>query len=113
MVINRGGSRHHVHAAVTIVAAWINALTGVGPSIASGSQTYRIARTCPPRRQINNGCEDTDAAERLTLNDAHPEPANHPRSRCAERPKDEHDREQKPKSPTGSQEPSARVAADL
>src|SRR5579863_7623655 len=25
--------------AVTIVAAWINALTGVGPSIASGSQT--------------------------------------------------------------------------
>jgi len=26
--------------AVTIVAAWINALTGVGPSIASGSQTY-------------------------------------------------------------------------
>ncbi len=27
--------------AVTIVAAWISALTGVGPSIASGSQTYR------------------------------------------------------------------------
>src|SRR5260370_21318420 len=26
--------------AVTIVAAWINALTGVGPSIASGNQTY-------------------------------------------------------------------------
>jgi hypothetical protein len=26
--------------AVTIVAAWISALTGVGPSIASGSQTY-------------------------------------------------------------------------
>ena len=26
--------------AVTIVAAWINALTGVGPSIASGSHTY-------------------------------------------------------------------------
>src|SRR2546428_8011328 len=26
--------------AVTIVAAWINADTGVGPSIASGSQTY-------------------------------------------------------------------------
>ena len=25
--------------AVTIVAAWISALTGVGPSIASGSQT--------------------------------------------------------------------------
>src|SRR4051812_8712468 len=27
--------------AVTIVAAWINAETGVGPSIASGSQTYK------------------------------------------------------------------------
>src|SRR5689334_15385156 len=27
--------------AVTIVAAWISADTGVGPSIASGSQTYR------------------------------------------------------------------------
>src|SRR5260370_19265460 len=26
--------------AVTMVAAWINALTGVGPSMASGSQTY-------------------------------------------------------------------------
>ena len=26
--------------AVTIVAAWIRALTGVGPSMASGSQTY-------------------------------------------------------------------------
>src|SRR5947209_924255 len=27
--------------AVTIVAAWINAETGVGPAIASGSHTYR------------------------------------------------------------------------
>ena len=27
--------------AVTIVAAWISALTGVGPSIASGSQVWR------------------------------------------------------------------------
>src|SRR5215212_3586337 len=27
--------------AVTIVAAWISALTGVGPSIASGSHTYK------------------------------------------------------------------------
>ena len=26
--------------AVTIVAAWINALTGVGPSMASGSHVY-------------------------------------------------------------------------
>src|SRR6201981_3340546 len=27
--------------AATMVAAWINALTGVGPSIASGNQTWR------------------------------------------------------------------------
>ena len=27
--------------AVTIVAAWINALTGVGPSIASGNHVYK------------------------------------------------------------------------
>ena len=27
--------------AVTIVAAWINALTGVGPSMASGNHVYR------------------------------------------------------------------------
>jgi hypothetical protein len=27
--------------AVTIVAAWINADTGVGPSIASGNQIYK------------------------------------------------------------------------
>ena len=27
--------------AVTIVAAWMRALTGVGPSIASGSHTWR------------------------------------------------------------------------
>ena len=27
--------------AVTMVAAWINAETGVGPSMASGSQTYK------------------------------------------------------------------------
>src|SRR5512144_3074276 len=27
--------------AVTMVAAWISALTGVGPAMASGSQTYR------------------------------------------------------------------------
>jgi len=31
--------------AATIVAAWINALTGVGPSIASGNQT--CSGNCP------------------------------------------------------------------
>src|SRR4051794_6045568 len=31
--------------AATIVAAWINALTGVGPSIASGNQTW--SGNCP------------------------------------------------------------------
>ena len=30
---------HQVHAGRTIVAAWIRALTGVGPSMASGSHT--------------------------------------------------------------------------
>ena len=46
------GSANHVQPAVTIVAAWISADTGVGPSIASGSQTYSgIAPTCRPRRR--------------------------------------------------------------
>src|SRR5262245_58003559 len=36
-----GDIRHRTYTpAVTIVAAWISADTGVGPSIASGSQTY-------------------------------------------------------------------------
>src|SRR5512134_3209888 len=43
--------------AATIVAAWINALTGVGPSIASGSQTcsgtWPDLPTAP--QKINNG----------------------------------------------------------
>src|SRR4030095_9110452 len=40
--------------AVTIVAAWINAETGVGPAIASGSQTYNgiwaLLPTAPMKR---------------------------------------------------------------
>src|SRR3954466_13830504 len=41
-VSNIGDSRQTMNTpAVTIVAAWINALTGVGPSIASGSQVCR------------------------------------------------------------------------
>src|ERR1043165_5020092 len=39
---NIGDSRHTIKTpAVTIVAAWIKAETGVGPSIASGSQVWR------------------------------------------------------------------------
>ncbi len=38
---NRKFSRATMYTpAVTIVAAWISALTGVGPAIASGSHTY-------------------------------------------------------------------------
>ena len=41
--------------AVTIVAAWISALTGVGPSIASGSQTYSgICADLPVAASSNN-----------------------------------------------------------
>src|SRR5690348_11974851 len=41
-VSNIGDRRQTMNTpAVTIVAAWINALTGVGPSIASGSQVCR------------------------------------------------------------------------
>ena len=40
--------------AVTMVAAWMSALTGVGPSIASGSQVWSgiwaDLATAPPRR---------------------------------------------------------------
>ena len=39
-IINKGLKRATMYnPAVTIVAAWINAETGVGPSMASGSQT--------------------------------------------------------------------------
>src|SRR4051812_1446065 len=44
--------------AVTIVAAWISADTGVGPSIASGSQTY------------NGNCADLPVAPRNSSRDA-------------------------------------------
>src|SRR3954468_20967319 len=41
-VSNIGDSRQTMNTpAVTIGAAWIRALTGVGPSIASGSQVWR------------------------------------------------------------------------
>ena len=42
LVSNIGDRRHTMNTpAVTIVAAWISAETGVGPSIASGSQVCR------------------------------------------------------------------------
>src|SRR5438270_13030770 len=40
--------------AVTIVAAWIKALTGVGPSIASGSQVWRPICADLPIAPMNN-----------------------------------------------------------
>src|SRR5687767_9214204 len=40
--------------AVTIVAAWINAETGVGPAIASGSQVYKGIWALLPVAPTNN-----------------------------------------------------------
>src|SRR3954468_22389401 len=40
--------------AVTIVAAWINADTGVGPAIASGSQVYKGICALLPVAPTNN-----------------------------------------------------------
>src|SRR5437773_12498375 len=71
-VLNIGERRQTMNTpAVTIVAAWIRALTGVGPSIASGNQVWRpicadfpiaptnrrmqeivIDGTCQPRKLI-------------------------------------------------------------
>ncbi len=57
--------------AVTIVAAWISALTGVGPSIASGSHV--CSGTCAdfaaqpmnsPRQIRNSSCDESVAAAR-------------------------------------------------
>ena len=44
--------------AVTIVAAWINAETGVGPSIASGSQVCRKSCADLPIAPINKRKQD-------------------------------------------------------
>src|SRR5512140_3145978 len=40
--------------AVTMVAAWISALTGVGPSIASGSHTYKGSCADLPHAPTNS-----------------------------------------------------------
>src|ERR1700759_1366361 len=54
-VSNIGDSRHTMKTpAATIVAAWISALTGVGPAIASGSQT------------CNGNCADLPTAPQKT-----------------------------------------------
>ena len=53
--------------AVTMVAAWIRALTGVGPSIASGSQTYSgICADLPvaPTKRSKRNCRENWSAER-------------------------------------------------
>ncbi len=54
--------------AVTMVAAWISADTGVGPSIASGSQTCtgETAPTCP-------GLRSDEEQQRGCAQDAEPE----------------------------------------
>ena len=44
--------------AVTIVAAWISAETGVGPSIASGSQTYSGICALLPAAPTNSSRHD-------------------------------------------------------
>ena len=44
--------------AVTMVAAWISALTGVGPSIASGSQTYSGSCADLPVAPTNSSSAD-------------------------------------------------------
>ncbi len=40
--------------AVTMVAAWMSAETGVGPSMASGSQTYKGSWADLPQAPTNN-----------------------------------------------------------
>ncbi len=53
--MNSGPHRATIYTpAVTIVAAWINALTGVGPSIASGSQTYSGIWALLPTAPVNS-----------------------------------------------------------
>ena len=48
--------------AVTIVAAWISADTGVGPSIASGSQVWRPSWADLPMAPMNSRIPATSSA---------------------------------------------------
>ncbi len=54
--------------AVTIVAAWISAETGVGPSIASGSQTCRKICADLPIAPMNSSTPITSRAGKLVPN---------------------------------------------
>ena len=51
--------------AVTIVAAWISAETGVGPSIASGSQTCRPICADLPIAPMNSSTPITSKARQV------------------------------------------------
>ena len=63
---NTGDSRHTRYTPeVTIVAAWISALTGVGPAIASGSHTYSgICALLPVQPRNRNSVAAVATAER-------------------------------------------------
>src|SRR5829696_9043002 len=52
--------------AVTMVAAWINADTGVGPSIASGSQRYSGSWALLPTAPTNSRTEMAVAVDRAS-----------------------------------------------
>src|SRR5512138_3232817 len=55
LVSNIGDRRQTMNTpAVTMVAAWISALTGVGPSIASGSQVCRPSWADLPQAPTNS-----------------------------------------------------------
>ena len=54
--------------AVTIVAAWISAETGVGPSIASGSQTWSGNCALLPHRAHEE--QERDAGQRTAADGA-------------------------------------------
>jgi hypothetical protein len=56
--------------AVTIVAAWISADTGVGPSIASGSQTWRPSCADLPIAPMNNRKAITSSAGKVVPNNS-------------------------------------------
>src|SRR3954464_8735642 len=59
-VSNIGDRRQTMNTpAVTMVAAWIRALTGVGPSIASGSQVCRPSWADLPMAPMNSSTHST------------------------------------------------------
>ena len=65
---NSGDSRATMNTpAVTMVAAWINAETGVGPSMASGSQVCRPNCADLPMAPMNNSRQTTVSASKSQL----------------------------------------------